>query len=212
VQDQHYSLYARRGYGLWNLLDESRNSVAAFQTMDQRMRYLEQATRRGPFATEPFVTDEIEFGGSEETRLIAEVMFNAQIKRFKETGFLTAVSESPADQSPWFTYQGFEPNAEEQWPVHLPRGMASSVADLSALRLQSSKASFLWSATRPGEYSQNLLERVRAKAKSVIGFASGIYETTHIATNVTDINTNALILESIAFALLGREPLLQAES
>jgi hypothetical protein len=51
-----------------------------------------------------------------------------------------------------------------------------------------------------------LLAYVRDKAKTTIGFASGIYSKTGKPTaNYSDINTNGIILQSIA-AILAENP------
>ena len=127
-----------------------------------------------------------------------------------DTGTLTAVSEEPIDRPPWFIYQGYELDGDkESWPFHVSRGtkVKISPAFVKANRLQSSKASFMWAAARPHDYHNSLGQKVRDKARTPFGFASGVHEYSGLRTQTLDINTNALILESIAYIKNGRRPL-----
>ena len=87
---------------------------------------------------------------------------------------------------------------------------AAKLAD--SLRLVSAKGAYLWHAARPGDYSNTLVDLIRNKAKMPgMGFSSGISEKTGKAVPVTDINTNGIILEAVAYILGGRKPLLLSE-
>ena len=79
-----------------------------------------------------------------------------------------------------------------------------------ALRTINPKGCFLWNAVRPGNYSQKLLECARRYARTKeFGFASNVYESDLRPTFCSDINTNAMILESLAHIKHGRRPLLE---
>ena len=208
---QLYSLYAARGFQLWGFETAILFSdPAPDQDMDRAVTFIAEASKRGPFATEPFVTDEIELGATPHTRLIADVVFAAQMARYRSTGKLTAVSEGPIDVKPWFTYQGLSlTDTDVTWRVDVPPGHrdAQTQAFERDNRLINSKAAYLWGSTRPHEYTRALVDKIRMSAATRIGFASGLRESTNEPTKTADINTNALILESVAYALTGRRPL-----
>jgi hypothetical protein len=175
------------------------------------MAFLHEARRRGPFATEPYATAQVEFGGSEHASLIADVVFAGQVKRYETEGVLTSISEVPIDAEPWFTYQGFVPGESgSEWTVHAPPGHRFQQTERLARenRVLSSKASFLWAAVKQDPYSQRLWEKTRSDASTEYGFVSGFYELNGRPTRTLDINTNAIILEAISYIVNGRQPLL----
>jgi hypothetical protein len=212
---QLYSLYAARGFQLWGFETATLFSdPAPDQDMDRAVTFIAQAAERGPFATEPFVTDEIELGATQHSRLIADVVFAAQVARYRSTGKLTAVSEGPIDVKPWFTYQGMSlTESGTTWRVDVPPGHQAlqTQAFERDNRLINSKAAYLWGAIRPHEYTKALVEKIRSSAATQIGFASGVRELTDEPTKTADINTNALILESVAYALNSRTPLVGSD-
>jgi hypothetical protein len=76
-------------------------------------------------------------------------------------------------------------------------------------RVISSKAAFLWFAAFPDDYTQKLWEGVRETARAKeFGFHPGVYEKSGVAPQNIDVNTNAMILSSIAYILNGRQPLI----
>ena len=88
-----------------------------------------------------------------------------------------------------------------------------TVAGLEAHRTQafrdehlsiSSKAAYLWSAYKDHPFCDTLLAIVREKAKTPYGFAPSINQRTGEASKTySDINTNSVILQSIAHMLKG---------
>lgn len=207
IPHNSYSHYARQGYLSWGL------EVAPVYDdwpldMDGSVRFLNEIERRGRIATEPTVTEEIEIGGTDQTRFIADVLYGAQIKRYRETGVLTCRSEGPIDGPPYFTYQGYQLTPDGGEFVVDGRDLEQKAQLGDKWRLVSTKGCFLWHAARPGEYSDKLIQLARNKGRiKGLGFASGIHESTGKATALTDVNTNGLILESIAYILNGRTPL-----
>ena len=202
-----YSHYVRQGYLSWGL-----DVAPVFDDwsldMDGSVHLLNEIERRGRIATEPTVTEEIEIGSTEQTRLITDVLYGAQIKRYRETGILTCRSEGPIDGPPYFTYQGYQLTPDGGEFVVDGRDLEQKAQLGDNWRLVSTKGCFLWHAARPGEYSDKLIQLVRNNGRiEGLGFASGIHESTGKATALTDVNTNGLILESIAYILNGRNPL-----
>jgi len=211
----NYVGYAALGFALWGLETESPYAVPAGEVgTDWEMRVLTHAADRDAIRTEPHVLEELEIGYSDAARLIARVLFMAQASAHEATGKLFCVSEVPLDTEPWFAYEGFKLGAEsDPWTV-------DTVEDLREYRSErfrttysmvSTKGAFAWAAVHPHPYSQTLLTYVRERGRFPdLGFASGIYVQTGKPTpNYSDSNTNAVILEAIAYILSGRQPALR---
>ena len=185
------------------------------RNMDEAVLALAEIQRRGRIATEPHVTEEIELGGSPHGRLMADILYAAQLKRYRETGIVTCVSESAMAGPPYFTYQGYQlTEAGGNFTVDTMKTSAPDKAAKLAdsLRLVSAKGAYLWHASRPGDYSTTLVDLIRDQARMPgMGFSSGISEKTGKAIRVSDVNTNGIILESVAYILGGRKPLLASE-
>ncbi len=177
------------------------------------MQLIDEVAARGFVGTEPHVLEEVELGYSETARLMADLLYTAEAREYARTGKLVCVSEGPLNRAPWFTYQGYQLDAEgdaawvvktkEDLPEYHTPDFRRSVA------LISTKAAFLWAAARPEPYSRTLLAYVRGRARTAtLGYASGIFAATGLPTaNYSDVNTNGIILEAIAYRLGGRMPL-----
>lgn len=213
AQLNSYAGYAGRGYSLWGeAIAPVFSTPDPSSDMDAALAAIVEIQRRGRIATEPHVTEEIELGASPHGRLIADILYAAQIKRFQDTGILTCVSETAMAGPPYFTYQGYQlADDGGTFPVDtLKTSAPDKAAKLSdSLRLVNSKGAYLWLAARPGDYAQKLVAYVRERAKMKgIGFSAGVSEQTGKRIEVTDINTNGVILEAVAYILGGRKPLI----
>jgi hypothetical protein len=127
---------------------------------------------------------------------------------------LTSVSEAPIDKQPWFTYQGYnlDSYAGPRWPVDAVvterRWATNDFAE--TYRMTSSKAAYLWLAERGDDYAAKLRNFIKAKAPSGgFGFHPGVYEASGRPPRIMDVNTNAAVLESVAFILGDRKPLVE---
>ncbi|TPK94817.1 MULTISPECIES: DUF3131 domain-containing protein [unclassified Mesorhizobium] len=212
-QYNSYAGYAGRGYSLWGeAISPVFGTADPSNDMDAALAAMVEIQRRGRIATEPHVTEEVELGASPHGRLMADILYAAQMKRFQETGILTCVSESAMAGPPYFTYQGYQLTDDGgTFPVDTLKTSAPNKASKlsDSLRLVNSKGAYLWLAARPGDYAQKLVTYVRERARmKAIGFSAGVSERTGKRIEVTDINTNGIILESVAYILGGRKPLL----
>jgi hypothetical protein len=210
-----YSHYVSHGYVMWGhdaeRLYEFSNS---YFNEDVQARLLKQVARRGRIATEPNATELIEIGSSPAVDFICDMLLAAQISRHADKGILTCASEGLLDQAPWFTYQAcqFNLQGEDQWVIDTSSHENSELVKAKGddLRTISSKGCFLWSAVRPGAYSNKLLDCVRQHGRTKgLGFASNIYEKTLRATTCSDVNCNGIILEALAYIVSGRVPLME---
>ncbi len=208
-----YRFYVSRGYSLWSI---DHNSVYAGDTPGTSdaatESFLKELAGIGPIATEPSAVEIVEIGPSPFTTAILDVLEKRQVERFQSTGKLTSVSETPIDRAPWFTYQGLDlaRTGEEAWTVYpyvtVKRWQTPEFAANN--RVVNTKAAYLWFAVRPSEYTQKVWAYVRENAKAPeYGFHPGVYEATgKPATNI-DLNTNATILEAIAYIVNNRKSL-----
>lgn len=199
----HYAAWAFRTWGI-----EVASPYEVFQgrsPSDGQMALLEVCGHIGPLGAEPLLMEAVEFGMSPESAYLADVLFAAQLEEFKETGRTIAVSETPINSDPWFVYQGLQFDAPGRvWAT-------DTVASLEAHRTEefrdrhlsiSSKAAYLWASYSGHPFCDKLLDLVRNTAKTPYGFASSINQRTGEAPSTySDLNTNAVILQSIAAML-----------
>lgn len=208
----HCTHYAARAHALWGIEAQSPYPWdPAAPLTDRQMALLYAAGRIGAYGAEPLLMEAVEMGLSEPSAYLAEVLHQAQRRAHAETGAFFAASEGPLDQAPWFSYQGLKAtDAEDPWDVVAIEPLAAyrSPEFRARTRVTSSKAAFLWAALRPGAYSAGLVRLVRERARMTLGgYASGIYHATGRSTeNYSDVNTNGVILQAIAYVLRGRRP------
>jgi hypothetical protein len=211
----NYIHYIARAYKLWGIeVATGFDRPLAPGDDDAGAAFLAHVAAIGPIASEPSATEAVELGHSPHSRILADVLYAAQKERYVETGHLTCVSEAPIDRKPWFTHQGYSLDTTKgsRWTVESaftdPRWLTNEFAD--AFRMVSSKAAYLWLAERGDDYAVELRDFIVEKAASARrGFHPGIYETSGLAPRLMDVNTNAAVLESIAFIEAGRRPLVE---
>jgi len=199
----HYSALAFRAWG--------KPAVSPYEVFEEKsivdgqMSLLEVAGSIGPMGAEPLLLEAVERGMSEESAYLAEVLFAAQLEEYSASGMLTSVSEGPIDRDPWFTYQGLQFDAPGRaWATDTVESLPEhrSKEFIEANLVVSSKSAYLWAAYKKHEYSSRLVDFVRKRAKMKFGFASSIYNRTGESTvNYSDLNTNAIILQSVAAIL-----------
>lgn len=209
-----YRYYVSRAYDLWGL---KHNPVTKVQSPKAgegpRQAFIEELKQIGPISSEPSLSQVVELGSSPHAEVILDILDKAQQRRYEETGRLTCVSESPVDAEPWFTYQGYDlaRDGETAWTVYSwktdKRWDTPEFA--KKFRMVSTKAAFLWFAAYPSPYTEKLWQHVREHARAWrYGFHPGVYESSGKPAQNVDVNTNATILEAVAYALNGRKPLL----
>ncbi len=202
--DSGYMHYVSRGFALWGLeVDSPFPEHAADTEMDAQMRILGIVENNELLSTEPHVLEAVEMGYSAPARTLADVLYTQQMIEHKATGDLVCVSEGPLDREPWFSYQGYKIGDDEPWKVNIINSTAryQTAGFKRAVTMVSSKSAYLWSAMRPQAYSQLLIDYIRQNARfEDLGFASGVFTATGLATaNYSDINTNGIILEALAY-------------
>jgi len=216
VHGSNYAHYVARGFRAWGFTVAPIYPISPVdEAADAEMRLVYEVADRGPVGTEPHVLEQIELGYSDAARTIADMLYTAQLRAYDANGEIVCVSEGPLNRDPWFTYQGYQIDAEEDpWTVETIDNLAKykTASFRQSTRMVSSKGAFLWSAVRPQAYSRILLSYVRERARiASLGYASGVFAATGQPTaNYSDVNTNGIILSAIAYILGGRTPLLSA--
>jgi len=121
-------------------------------------------------------------------------------QRFQRTGILTAVNEDSLNHPPYFLYYSVYANGQ------LWQAINTSGKTYPQLRFFSTKAAFSWFALMSGHTYTNLLrDFVQNLADKNRGYLSGRYENAKLGVNTSvDINTNAVVLESLLYQARGR--------
>ncbi len=153
--------------------------------------------------SEPYVFDGLEFGFDARSHRFATAIYLAQAARFRETGLLTAVSETHLDQKPYFAYASVW-GGGEPWAVISFRGER-----LDSMRTLATKTAFAWYALFGTDYARQLVAKVAPLGDAERGWAEGIYEIDGKTNTSVTLNTNAIILAALAFRAHG--PLIKAE-
>ncbi|WP_151638684.1 DUF3131 domain-containing protein [Noviherbaspirillum aerium] len=148
--------------------------------------------------SEPYLLDGLEFGGDRISREFAWRVYRAQEERFRQTGKLTAVTEDHVDQAPYFVYNTVFSNGKA-WNTLTEKG-----EDASRLRSLSVKAAFGWHALYRNDYTGKLTQEVGTLFDPQRGWYAGKYEEDGAANKAITANTNAVVLESLAYIAGGR--------
>ena len=208
----NYAAYIARAFGLWGFPVQSPYSdPQPGASFDQRVEILHDVAEFGPIGAEPHLLEAVELGASGLANAAAEALFAAQVEEYLSTGKLVCVSEGPINRDPWFVYQGFQIGEDEdKWTAETldPSPRFETKGFIRAVEMLNSKAAFLWTVYRPGAYSDLLIAEVREKAKiASLGFSPGIFHVTGGPDQAySDINTNGIILQAIAYRLNGSKP------
>lgn len=203
--------YALDGYALWGI-GPGAPSIAPdrMERFDVRMRTLRRSRNFGPVGAEPVLTREMELGSTATNALFADALISAQADAFDQTGILHALSETPYDRDPWFSYQGILFHAPPVTIRARPIGpSATRDPAIDNAVVFSAKAAYLAAATRPTAVTRAGLEQARRTCRDSGGFVAGTYVATGVPmTGYSDVNTNGIILDAVAFMLRGRTPAL----
>ncbi len=146
--------------------------------------------------SEPWVLEGIEHGFDAVALSYARAVLGAQERRFEATGKLTAVSEDALDRPPGFSYSAVL-NGGDAWTAFSPDGTPAP-AHLTF----STKAAVGWGALFAGSYPERLLAAA-AELVAAGGLYAGRYDATGEVNRVLSLNTNAVVLEALAYRLHG---------
>ena len=213
IQDTAYANYALRGFKAWGFDVEPAFAIDAIHnSLGEQIRILEVLSQSEPIGAEPHVLEGLELGHSPFSRLTSDLLYEAQLQRHRQVARFVSVSEGPLDHEPWFAYQGYRVLAEgDPWTFEVtdsnPRFQTESFR--LANEVVSTKSAYAWAALRPQDYSRSLLGFVRGLARIPgLGLSSGIFsEGSRPMRHYSDLNTNGIALEAVAYILAGNVPL-----
>jgi len=153
--------------------------------------------------SEPYVFDGLEFGFDDRSHRFATTIYRAQETRWRETGQLTAVSESHLDEAPYFAYSTI-------WGGGAPWAVMTFSGDrIDSKRTVTVKTAFAWDALFGTQYTAELVTALAELGDPNRGWPEGIYEIDGSVNGSFTTNTNAVVLASLAFRGFG--PLSRAD-
>ncbi|MEJ1999853.1 MAG: DUF3131 domain-containing protein [Maritimibacter sp.] len=217
MSGSHYTHYIRRGYALWGVdLAPVFPAHASDDDVTRRMRLLHQARQMGLLAPEPYGLELIEIGASDEGKELSNLLVAAQYESFLSDGKLVAMTETPLDQQPWFAYQGLDLTVPGQgWRLRSnpPDKRYATDEAQARLRVFSAKAAYLTAAICPSDFASLMIRQARDEtAVPERGFRVGSYsESGRVMEHYSDLNTNGIILEVLAYLARGAKPMLGAD-
>ncbi|MGE4239239.1 DUF3131 domain-containing protein [Ramlibacter sp.] len=148
--------------------------------------------------SDPYVLAGMELGFGRSLRECAWRLYRAQEARHRKSGVLTAVGEDNVDRAPWFVYNTAHSGGRD-WVALTEKG-----EDASALRSLSVKSAFGWHALYRTPYTTQLVEAVAGLHDPARGWYAGLYEEGRATNKSLTANTNAVVLESLAYIARGR--------
>ncbi|MEL6224491.1 MAG: DUF3131 domain-containing protein [Cyanobacteria bacterium J06627_8] len=207
-----YEEYAARGYSLWGFDVEEALDLQPLEFVEVSgveipvdQRDFEATDANNYVVSESYILEAIEFGWDSDLSHHAELILQAQMNRYDETSYLTAVSEDNVDQAPHFLYNTLYANGIP-WAV-----ITEENEPHASLRTLSTKAAFGWYYLFPENvYTLKLINAVNElQDPNGGGFYAGIYEETGDTNAILTGNTNGLILEILYYKALGDRPILE---
>ncbi|MGF1935222.1 MAG: DUF3131 domain-containing protein [Nostoc sp. ChiQUE02] len=205
-----YEQYAAHSLKLWNIQASKALSNPPIKTVeiDGIKLQIDERNFKNSGATnyltnDPYLLWGLEIGWNDAVKPQVQNLFKVQQQRFKRTGILTAVNEDSLDRPPYFLYYSVYSNGQS-WQAVNTNGKA-----YPQLRFVSTKAAFSWFALMPDDpYSKRLRDFAQNLSDKNRGYLSGRYENSKLGVNASvDINTNAIVLESLLYQARGRHPL-----
>ena len=143
--------------------------------------------------SEPYLFDGLEFGFDARSARYAMSIYRAQEARYRNAGILTAVSESHVGVAPYFIYSSV-------WGGGAPRAVMTFKGDrLDSKRTITTKVSFAWDALFGTDYTRELVAAIAPLGDPERGWPEGIYEIDGTTNSSVTVNTNAVVLASMAF-------------
>jgi Protein of unknown function (DUF3131) len=146
---------------------------------------------------EPWLLDALEHGPDAVTLPVSRALLRAQARRHAASGRLTAVSEDALDRAPWFSYSALV-NADDTWIALGPDGAPAP----GALTF-STKAAVAWGVLFEGRYPEQLLAAAAELAVPGEGLHAGRYDASGEVNHALSLNTNAVVLEALAYRVRG---------
>ena len=197
-----YEQYGAEGLSLWGVRADS---ALSFQTNGRAITVMGQSLlgdKRGNemLTSEPYVMAGMELGWTnpaweEQSRS----MLAAQQERHRKTGRITMVSEDAIPIPPMHFYYYLIHRDGQDFVITGPGGETGK----SFPRWISVKAAFGWHALFPSDYTWSAVKAVQRAGSTRRGWNAGVYEYSKRPTPMFNLNTAAVVLESVLYAKRG---------
>ena len=206
-----YEEYAARGYQLWGFaVDEAAvggkyttQEVEGVRVPVERERDRKRPDVRQITVSNPFIQYGLELGFDPQMRSLVTPLLEAQARRYKNKGILTAGGTTLSRQAPYVINSTIS-TKDKSWDT-----LADDGTDISKSRMISTAAAFAYYALFPNDdYAKELYQSTVDLYNSAMGFYDGVNEKTGLTSNLATAETNSLVLQSLLFQLRGHQPLL----
>ncbi|RCJ19961.1 hypothetical protein A6S26_04320 [Nostoc sp. ATCC 43529] len=205
-----YEEYAARAFQLWGFNVEGSAVGGEYQTASvegvkvpiQRRR-TDTNSKNQYTVSNPFLLYALEFGLDPQMRSLFEPIFQAQAERYRRTGTLTASATTLIDRKP-YTVHSTITGQGDAWVA-----LGDDGQTVPKGRLVSTAVAFAYHALLPeNKYSQELLQATTDLYNPSAGFYEGFYETTGKTAVGFTSSTNSMILQSLLYKVMNRQPLI----
>ena len=207
-----YEEYAARAFQLWGF-DAARSAVGGeYQTASvegvkvpiQRRRTDTKSKVNQYTVSNPFLLYALEFGLDPQMRSLFEPIFQAQAERYRRTKTLTASATTLIDRKP-YTVHSTIIGQGEPWVA-----LGDDGQPVPKARVVSTAVAFAYNALLPeAKYAQELLQGTNDLYNPLAGYYEGFYETTGKTAIGFTSSTNSIILQSLLYKLMNRQPLIR---
>ncbi|MEH2147492.1 DUF3131 domain-containing protein [Nostoc sp.] len=206
-----YEEYAARAFQLWGFNVDGSAVGGEYQTtlvegvkVPIGRRRKDTNSKNQYTVSNPFVLYALEFGLDPQMRSLFEPIFQAQAERYRRTDTLTASATTLIDRKP-YTVHSTITGQGESWVA-----LGDDGQPVPKGRLVSTAVAFAYHALLPeNKYSQQLLQGTTDLYNPLAGFYEGFYETTGKTAVGFTSSTNSLILQSLLYKLMNRQPLIR---
>ncbi|AFY31427.1 DUF3131 domain-containing protein [Calothrix sp. PCC 7507] len=206
-----YEEYASRAFQLWGF-DVERSVVGGeYQTTSvegvkvpiQRRRQDTNSQVNQYTVSNPFLLYALEFGLDPQMRSLFEPIFQAQAARYQRTDTLTASATTLIDRKPYTVHSTITAQGDP-WVALGDDGQVVPKG-----RMVSTAVAFAYHALLPEDkYAQKLLQGTTDLNNPLVGFYEGFYETTGKPAIGFTASTNSMILQSLLYKVMNRQPLI----
>ncbi|WGV24416.1 DUF3131 domain-containing protein [Halotia branconii] len=207
-----YEEYAARAFQLWGF-DVAGSAVGGeYQTAlvegvkvaIQRQRTDTNSQVNQYTVSNPFLLYSLEFGLDPKMRSLFEPVFQAQAERYRRTKILTASATTLIDRKPYTVHSAIIGQGKP-WSA-----LGDDGQTVAKGRMVSTAVAFAYHALLPeNQYSQKLLQGVTDLYNPLAGFYEGFYETTGKTAIGFTNSTNSMILQSLLYTVMNRQPLIR---
>ncbi|MHC5737494.1 DUF3131 domain-containing protein [Nostoc sp.] len=206
-----YEEYAARAFQLWGFNVDGSAVGGEYQTtlvegvkVPIGRRRKDTNSKNQYTVSNPFVLYALEFGLDPQMRSLFEPIFQAQAERYRRTDTLTASATTLIDRKP-YTVHSTITGQGESWVA-----LGDDGQSVPKGRLVSTAVAFAYHALLPeNKYSQQLLQGTTDLYNPLAGFYEGFYETTGKTAVGFTSSTNSMILQSLLYKLMNRQPLIR---